>query len=252
MMRSAGIGLLALGLAVALSQAGDDPAPEKPERPKAFKKKDAPADPAARVVPAGPDEPTKELLARVAKNMGTSEERLRKEDPGQQTRTVQDQIVKDLDELIKKAQDQQNQQSDSDSASSSGGGGSGGSSGQSSARKGSQKKQGQDSQQAKNDGGQQQPKGGQKKDQAAAGDKKDGQGQDPQQGGKDGGGGGTKSAQNKGPLADVFRDVWGHLPEQKRQEMDAYSRERFMAKYDELLRQYYRTIAEQGRKKDGE
>jgi len=34
--------------------------------------------------------------------------------------------------------------------------------------------------------------------------------------------------------------------------MDAYSRERFMPRYDELLRQYYRALSEQSRKKDGE
>jgi hypothetical protein len=34
--------------------------------------------------------------------------------------------------------------------------------------------------------------------------------------------------------------------------MDAYSKERFLPKYDDLLRQYYRTIAEQGRKKEGD
>ena len=34
--------------------------------------------------------------------------------------------------------------------------------------------------------------------------------------------------------------------------MDVYSRERFMPRYEEILRQYYRTIAEQGRRKEGE
>ena len=53
-------------------------------------------------------------------------------------------------------------------------------------------------------------------------------------------------------IGDLFKDVWGHLPLNKRQEMDAYARERFLPKYDEILRQYYRTISEQGRHKDGE
>ena len=93
--------------------------------------------------------------------------------------------------------------------------------------------------------------GQEKKDQAAGTNKKDGK--DKQ--GKDGsaqanGGGCNSSAQKKNTVADLFRDVWGHLPEEKRQEMDAYSRERFMPRYDELLRQYYRTLSEQSRKKE--
>ena len=52
-------------------------------------------------------------------------------------------------------------------------------------------------------------------------------------------------------IADLFKDVWGHLPQTKRQEMDVYLQERFLPRYDEILRQYYRTISEQGRK-DGE
>lgn len=45
-------------------------------------------------------------------------------------------------------------------------------------------------------------------------------------------------------MADVYRDVWGHLPESLRQEVDHYYRERFMPKYRELLRQYYTRLAE--------
>ena len=51
-------------------------------------------------------------------------------------------------------------------------------------------------------------------------------------------------------IADLYKDVWGHLPETLRQEMDQYSREQFMAKYADLLKQYYATIAEKGRRKD--
>lgn len=34
--------------------------------------------------------------------------------------------------------------------------------------------------------------------------------------------------------------------------MDQYSREQFMAKYGDLLKQYYTSIAEKGRRKGGE
>jgi hypothetical protein len=36
----------------------------------------------------------------------------------------------------------------------------------------------------------------------------------------------------------------------RRMEMDAYGRERFMRRYDDLLQQYYRTISEQSRRRD--
>jgi len=47
-------------------------------------------------------------------------------------------------------------------------------------------------------------------------------------------------------LEDLFRDVWGHLPETLRQEMNQYAREHFMVKYGDLLKQYYSTIVEKG------
>ena len=48
--------------------------------------------------------------------------------------------------------------------------------------------------------------------------------------------------------AEMYKDIWGHLPESMRQEMSQYTREQFMAKYNDLLKQYYATIAEKGRK----
>jgi hypothetical protein len=46
-------------------------------------------------------------------------------------------------------------------------------------------------------------------------------------------------------LGDLYKDVWGQLPDRLRQEMDLYYRERFMPRYSELLRQYYAALAEQ-------
>lgn len=243
---------LTFGLFVTLLSAGDDSAPERP-RP-ALKQKDK-AGP--RTGESAVDERTRELLARVARNMESSEDRLKNRDPGEKTRAIQDQIVHDLDELIKKAKDQENQNSSSQqSASSSSQGGSGQS---------SRSRRRQASRRTRSSDRQEQQAGQQQRQQSASAQKKDGQGNNEQTGGgqpksaqdKQGkggsvtaGGGGNSSAQKKNTIADLFRDVWGHLPEQKRQEMDAYSRERFMPRYDELLRQYYRTLSEQSRKKD--
>ena len=47
---------------------------------------------------------------------------------------------------------------------------------------------------------------------------------------------------------DVYKDVWGHLPEKMRQQMDLYFREQFMPRYSELIKQYYSSLAERGGK----
>jgi hypothetical protein len=47
---------------------------------------------------------------------------------------------------------------------------------------------------------------------------------------------------------DVAKDVWGHLPEQLRQQVSEYYRQQFMPQYAELLRQYYLSLAERDHK----
>jgi hypothetical protein len=47
-------------------------------------------------------------------------------------------------------------------------------------------------------------------------------------------------------LPEAYKDVWGHLPEKMRREMDLYFREQFMPRYGDLLRQYYSSLAERG------
>ena len=54
----------------------------------------------------------------------------------------------------------------------------------------------------------------------------------------------------KDPNADLYKSVWGHLPETLRAEMNAYSTTKgFMPEYEALISRYYSTIAEQGRRK---
>lgn len=63
--------------------------------------------------------------------------------------------------------------------------------------------------------------------------------------GQPGGGGGTAPSTPAPPAEDaVAKQVWGHLPERLRQEMNQYYKEQFMPKYGDLLRQYYGTLAE--------
>ena len=222
---------------------------------------------------------TKELIARINKGMQQSEKRLGDKDPRDTTQQIQRDVVKDIDELIKKAR---KDNEDNQSSSSGGGGGGGSQGGAASGRKsqgggsgggsnrgganqgGAQGKSGQggEMKQGQSKGGGQ-GKGGarskgknggksgqgkqQGKGKGKSGKSKGGLGKNKEPG-KNGGGNiarakDLKSRQN--PLADMFRDIWGHLPEMRRMEMDAYGRERFMRRYDELLQQYYRTISEQ-------
>ena len=79
----------------------------------------------------------------------------------------------------------------------------------------------------------------------------------PMPGGKDPGGPGDKTpgAGGEGPGKPASKpalppddaatkQVWGHLPDRLRQEMNQYYKEQFMPKYNDMLRQYYSRLAE--------
>jgi len=203
--------------------------------------------------PVTPDEEEKEVFERIAKNMKASEERLANKELNDGTRQIQEDIVKDLDSLIKSAEN---------------GGGEGGDDQDPMAGQDDQKQKGQSKagQSMKSKSGNKMGRGqrksgrkqggnqlarGQQKSEGQEGDKQGAEkgGQD----GKNGGGNGTNKQNRFGDLnrdADVYKDVWGHLPEVLRAQMDAYStREKYMDKHHDLIKQYYKTIAAQGRKK---
>jgi hypothetical protein len=171
---------------------------------------------------AEPEKDPQEIMARIAKNMKESQDRLSKKDPSDGTRQVQRDIIKDIDSLINqksRQQQQQQQQAQQNSQSSS-----------SRRQANSQRQKATRPQQAA--GKQSQPRP--QPQQAAA---------------KNPGGGGNRNKDAMGRDADLFKDIWGHLPETLRKDMDAYSRVEFMMKYGDLLKQYYSTIAEKGRRK---
>jgi hypothetical protein len=63
---------------------------------------------------------------------------------------------------------------------------------------------------------------------------------------------GKNGARSADQMSDVVKDIWGHLPETLRQEVDHYYRDRFMPRYQDLLREYYQKLAERdrGRRED--
>jgi hypothetical protein len=192
------------------------PDPSKKEmKPKEEEKEDEPA-------PAEPEQDPKEIIGRISKNMENSKERLAQKDPGDGTQQVQRDIVADLDKLINQSQRQQQQQQQQQQSQSS-----------------SSRRQRQQASQKR--------RAGQQNRQAS--NQKSGQQNQPNQNNnaQKPGAGGPGGQKNMTPNADMYKDIWGHLPETLRKEMDAYSRVEFMSKYNDLLQQYYKRISEKGR-----
>lgn len=241
------------------------PRPDKPDQPKdndreQLKPKGGPEGPEA----TEPEVDEQEVLNRIGKNMRTSEDRLANRELTDGTRQVQEDIVKDIDSLLNQMQnggggggdDQQNQNQDQQQQQQGGGqqarnrqqqgGGQQQRPGMASRRGGRGQQQRQQASRRQRGQGQ-----GQGQDQQTAG-KPQGQGQRPDQQAANGtnpqGGGRSEGDVNK--LSEIYKDVWGHLPETLRAEMNAYSKEQFMARYNDLIRQYYSTIAEKGRRKE--
>ena len=250
------LALLCLLSAVAVSWSLADPPSEKQEPPVRLKKKARPPEPPGEdkkpekqpekkpeppetrkaEPPRKEDEPkeevdpgmaqleekAKEAAARIAKNMKASEDRLAQKDPGDATQQIQQDILKDLDSLIERSKRQQQQQQQ-----------------QSSSSQTQEQKQRQQARQQRQ----------QRNRQVRNQNRPDQQPKEDQQQAKNPLGGDKGGKEEKDNLADLYKDVWGHLPETLRMEMDQYARERFMPRYSELLKQYYTTIAEKSRRK---
>ncbi len=159
--------------------------------------------------------------------MKSVEDRLINKELNEGTRQLKDDIIKDLDSLIKMAENPPP---------------SGGSSGN-----GGSDNQGQQDRQPMNQGGM--DKTGMNPG-----------GMNPMKGGNDGskegvgttgrGVTGDKNEPPKPPNGEDEKGQWGHLPESLRAQMKALSAsESFMPKHQELIREYYRNLAKQGRNK---
>jgi hypothetical protein len=266
------IGLFVLSLAWAGLAAADDPILDPNEPPVRLKKKKRPdADKAVdkKTEPGKEDEDKKgdedkkkdadkndkdkkplpnteaelkeereRLVKRMLKKMETVEERLAKNDPGLGTREMQRDILKDLDALIEQTKQQpppQGSKSRSNSSKNS-----------RNQKNSKNSKNSKDSQKSGKDKSRKDK--GRQKDKSSARKR----GNEGKKDGNGAGGGDKKSKMNKNKLAELYKDVWGHLPETMRQEMDAYSRAKYIREYEALLKQYYRTISEEDRSKEGE
>lgn len=231
----------------------DDKAPDSPKEQEKAKPVDGPD------LPPENDEDDKDVLDRVARNMRSLEDRLANKEVGESTRQLSEEVIKDLDLLIERQQQGQSQASDQSQAQQQQ---------QQQQQQQDRQQQQQQQQQQRSERGsqaqnkmrreqqqangrqqrnqrqqanrrqQQQPPGNEQKDQTA---KNSSPNMEP---GKTG----TETTKEPNKLAEIYKDIWGHLPESKRAEMDAYAREKFMPKYSELIKQYYATLAEKSRK----
>lgn len=243
---------------------------------------DKPAPKADEKPPEG-DIDVHKTAERIAENAQKAGDRLKEKDPGEDTRKIQRDIIKDIDALIKKAQQPPPPPMSSDMnpmmpppksdmpppmgggqqpkspmggmgggqpKSPMGGGASnqpmpkGGGAGTSGRRPRERKPRGDSPMgnpmaNAGPGGKDPMPARPDAKEGPMGGDKND-------QGGDKFGKASPKRENDK--LADLYRDVWGHLPERMRQEMDLYYREQFMPRYTELLKRYYAALAEQKKK----
>lgn len=241
------------------------------DKKKDAKKKEPPKAEPREAEPVTPQEEEKEVLRRVINNVHGVEERLAKNDLGEATRQKQRDILNDIELLIRRSENPPPQQPDANDG---GGGGddqnpmdnnspqnqqgNGGKQSKGGSSKGGPQSKGQTG----NGGGTNQPGGGQKsagkQRGGSQGTQKQAGGPKPtgsKPGGRDGkgttgGAGGGKDDHARNRNSDLYKDDWGHLPETLRAQMDAYSKPQpFMPKYDDLIKRYYRTIAEQGRRK---
>jgi hypothetical protein len=236
--------------------------PKEPRKPAAEDKK--PDEPGREPEPAEQQEKEKDVLDRVAKNMRSLEERLANKELGDGTRQVGDDILKDLESLIRAMEnppqgggggEAQNDPSGSskDQKNQSGQSGSSGQRSPSGGQRGNRSSRG---------GNSQQPGGGSSR--TGSQPKADKQGNsNPMADGqpeKNSGPSGTSDKNRKGGTdekagelnknADLYKDVWGHLPEALRAEMNVYSTDKEMIpKYDALIKKCSRAIAEQSSRK---
>jgi hypothetical protein len=270
------IGALLLG---ALGAGGQEPARDKDEPPLRLKKKKRPAEPGKaqqdkkepdkkepdkdkakekedeRLQPEddGPgqaDEDEKEILSRIGRNMRSAEDQLSNAELNEGLTQKQKDVLRDLDRLIRKSEQQQQQQQGggSDNQPQNGQDDKGGAQQRRSQQKGSMARNS-----GRRSGSRRQRAGRQRQGGSRMGKGNRQQDDNPQPGagGNQPGGGRTSPPGQRDLTAEMYKDdVWGHLPESLRAQMNAYANPRpFSPRYDELIKKYYRTLAEQGRKK---
>ena len=176
-------------------------------------------------------------LERAIKGMRQAQKRISAADTSGETQKIQQQVVKDLQDilaLLKKQQQRQKRQSQNQKQD------------QNQSQSERQKMQ-QDQTDPQNSGSKKNPdKSGDPRD----GRRNDGKSADSQERTDP-----ARAAAEKARRAQMVKDVWGHLPPHVREAMLNSVSEKYLPKYEELVKKYYETLAQktttENRKKSG-
>ena len=164
------------------------------------------------------DEPLSEEnpLLRAGQRMRQSEQRISLADAGSKTQELQGKIVEDLDELLKALQKNQQKQQPSGQKPTP----------QQSQRSDPKQPQQQPDQNAPNPNGERKPENKpaqESTDQATKGT--------------------PEKVEAARPIADLLRDVWGHLPERDREVLIQASLLQYLPEYQQMIEDYYSRLA---------
>jgi len=174
-------------------------------------------------------------LDRAAKGMRNAGEKLGGDKTDKDTRRIQEQVIRDLDDLIQQLQNPPSQRNNS-------GGGGGGSSSQKMSRAQMQKMSTSNSGAQKMDS---RPMGAQAKQGA---EQKQGGGQDKKvaEGSEERSDSERKASEEAARKKKLEMDVWGHLPPHLRDQLLNTYGERMLPKYSQMVKQFYEALSEQG------
>jgi hypothetical protein len=150
-------------------------------------------------------------LSRIGRKMQEAQRLIAQRQPGEPAQKLQQDIVAELDELLKQARQQKQQQQQSSS-----------------------NKKPQQSRRDKPGQPQQQPAGAK-----------------PEEAGNEPARESTDKLRNEAPaqpeisqVQDMLRELWGHLPEHERQQVINSTIEKFVPKYESLIKEYFKRLSE--------
>lgn len=183
--------------------------------------------------PAKGAQPKENKLERAANGMRNAGEKLDETLTGEATRKIQEQVIRDLDDLIKQLQNPPPPQGG-------GGGGGGGTGGVTGG------KSGQAQRQQKLGGGQSsRSKGKPQTGQSAELNNSGGQDKKVAEGSQERTDSERKAAEEKVRKKKLEIDVWGHLPPHLREQLLNTYGEKMLPKYQHLVKQFYEALSEQ-------
>jgi hypothetical protein len=168
-------------------------------------------------------------LERAAKGMRSAGERLDERQTDKDTREIQEQVIRDLDDLIKQLQNPPPNGGG-------GGGGGGGASGKIGQLQRMQKQGGSQGRNSKMATAQLKPLGAEK---GGGQEKKEAEGSDKRTESE------RKAADEAARKKKLEIDVWGHLPPHLREQLLNTYGERMLPKYENLVKQFYEALSEQ-------